>query len=137
MQILNHPYVFSYLHIPVQSGSDAVLTAMNREYTRAEFERVADTLLSLVPGLVLATDIICGFPGAQMPISATSAASFQFARAACIAYREPTRVIPRDMLHFDLPLYNAPFTIEIECSSPAGETDEDFQATMDLVSHYR
>ena len=56
--------MFAYLHIPVQSGSDAVLAAMNRDYTLADFEKVADTLLSLVPGLVLATDVICGFPGA-------------------------------------------------------------------------
>ncbi|EIE26794.1 hypothetical protein COCSUDRAFT_35241 [Coccomyxa subellipsoidea C-169] len=62
-EALNHPCVFSYLHVPVQSGSDAVLAAMNREYTSAEFRRVADTLLELVPGLELATDIICGFPG--------------------------------------------------------------------------
>jgi hypothetical protein len=33
---------------------------MNREYTRAEFVRVADTLLRLVPEMELATDIICG-----------------------------------------------------------------------------
>ncbi|BDA40551.1 probable threonylcarbamoyladenosine tRNA methylthiotransferase at N-terminal half [Coccomyxa sp. Obi] len=62
-EVLNHPCVFSYLHVPVQSGSDAVLTAMNREYNSAQFCRVADTLLGLVPGLELATDIICGFPG--------------------------------------------------------------------------
>lgn len=41
VQALNHPCVFSYLHVPVQSGSDAVLTAMNREYTSAEFHRCA------------------------------------------------------------------------------------------------
>eukprot|EP00892_Ulva_mutabilis_P006035 jgi/Ulvmu1/3803/UM018_0013.1 len=60
---LRHPAVFAYLHLPVQSGSDAVLTAMNREYTAAEFRRCADTLLRLVPDVQLATDIICGFPG--------------------------------------------------------------------------
>jgi len=62
-QVLNHPLVFSYLHIPVQSGSNAVLEGMNREYTAEEFRKCADTLLALVPGLELATDIICGFPG--------------------------------------------------------------------------
>ena len=35
-------------------------SGMNREYTRAQFERVADTLLRLVPEMELATDIICG-----------------------------------------------------------------------------
>lgn len=60
---LCHPSVFAYLHLPVQAGSDAVLAAMNREYTAAEFRRCADTLRELVPGVQLATDIICGFPG--------------------------------------------------------------------------
>ena len=44
-EILRHPKVFSFLHIPVQAGSDRVLTAMNREYTVAEFRKVADYLL--------------------------------------------------------------------------------------------
>ncbi|KAL4457896.1 hypothetical protein ABPG75_012761 [Micractinium tetrahymenae] len=62
-EILRDDRVFSYLHVPVQSGSDSVLGRMNREYSRADFERVCDTLLAAVPGLELATDIICGFPG--------------------------------------------------------------------------
>eukprot|EP00898_Chlorokybus_atmophyticus_P006186 jgi/Chlat1/6569/Chrsp45S06035 len=62
-EILRHPSVYAFLHVPVQSGSDAVLLGMNREYTSAEFRCVADTLLAQVPGLQLATDIICGFPG--------------------------------------------------------------------------
>eukprot|EP00616_Rhizochromulina_sp_CCMP1243_P019815 CAMPEP_0118986856 /NCGR_PEP_ID=MMETSP1173-20130426/42977_1 /TAXON_ID=1034831 /ORGANISM="Rhizochromulina marina cf, Strain CCMP1243" /LENGTH=133 /DNA_ID=CAMNT_0006937663 /DNA_START=49 /DNA_END=446 /DNA_ORIENTATION=+ len=60
---LRHPNVFSFLHVPVQSGADPVLTAMNREYTRAEFLQVADSLLEAVPDMIFATDIICGFPG--------------------------------------------------------------------------
>ncbi|GBG77947.1 hypothetical protein CBR_g25878 [Chara braunii] len=62
-EILCDARVYAFLHVPVQSGSDAVLKAMNREYTVAEFRQVADTLRNLVPGLHLATDIICGFPG--------------------------------------------------------------------------
>lgn len=37
--------------------------AMNREYTVSEFRKVVDTLTELVPGMQIATDIICGFPG--------------------------------------------------------------------------
>lgn len=37
--------------------------AMNREYTESEFRTVVDTLTELVPGMQIATDIICGFPG--------------------------------------------------------------------------
>ncbi len=62
-ECLNHPRMYSFLHVPVQSGSNTVLRAMNREYTREDFEEVCDTLIRLVPGLQLATDIICGFPG--------------------------------------------------------------------------
>ena len=59
---LNHPSVFSFLHVPLQSGSDNVLKNMNREYDSADFIKVADYLLKHVPGMTLATDIICGFP---------------------------------------------------------------------------
>ena len=62
-KLLNHPRCYAFLHVPVQSGSDAVLKGMNREYTRAEFCAVADYLFAEVPNLTLATDIICGFPG--------------------------------------------------------------------------
>jgi len=61
-EILKHPKVFSFLHIPVQSGSNKVLDAMNREYTVEEFRKVADHLLANVPDVTVATDIICGFP---------------------------------------------------------------------------
>ncbi|CAA0827795.1 Methylthiotransferase [Striga hermonthica] len=62
-EVLRHPCVYSFLHVPVQSGSDTILTAMNREYTVGEFRTVVDTLIELVPGMQIATDIICGFPG--------------------------------------------------------------------------
>ncbi|XP_049381011.1 uncharacterized protein LOC125845529 isoform X2 [Solanum stenotomum] len=61
--VLCHPCVYSFLHVPVQSGSDSILSAMNREYTVGEFRKVVDTLMELVPGMQIATDIICGFPG--------------------------------------------------------------------------
>lgn len=41
-QILCHPQVYSFLHIPVQSGSDAVLSDMKREYTSEHFCRIVD-----------------------------------------------------------------------------------------------
>ncbi|CAA3019831.1 threonylcarbamoyladenosine tRNA methylthiotransferase [Olea europaea subsp. europaea] len=62
-EVLRHPCVYSFLHVPVQSGSDTILSAMNREYTVGEFKTVVDTLTEMVPGMQIATDIICGFPG--------------------------------------------------------------------------
>lgn len=43
-KIFNHDRVYSFLHIPVQSGSDAVLSDMKREYCRADFEKVVKFL---------------------------------------------------------------------------------------------
>lgn len=60
--ILNHPRVYSFLHVPVQSGSDSVLGDMKREYCREEFEQIVEYLRENVPGITIATDIICGFP---------------------------------------------------------------------------
>ncbi|KAM7294151.1 threonylcarbamoyladenosine tRNA methylthiotransferase [Ixodes scapularis] len=61
-EILSHPRVYSFLHVPVQSGSDPVLAEMKREYTAAQFRTVIDFLRKAVPGITIATDIICGFP---------------------------------------------------------------------------
>ena len=43
-KILEHPRVYSFLHVPVQSASDSVLMDMKREYCQADFRRVADFL---------------------------------------------------------------------------------------------
>ena len=62
IKILNHPNVYSFIHIPVQSGSNAVLDKMLREYTIEEFNFLCDKFIEGVPNITLATDIICGFP---------------------------------------------------------------------------
>ncbi|KRZ71675.1 Threonylcarbamoyladenosine tRNA methylthiotransferase [Trichinella papuae] len=61
-EILNHPCVYSFLHIPVQSGSDAVLQDMRREYNVNDFCAVVEFMQKKVPGITIATDVICGFP---------------------------------------------------------------------------
>ncbi|PFH37384.1 radical SAM methylthiotransferase, MiaB/RimO family protein [Besnoitia besnoiti] len=63
VQVFAHPNVFEFLHLPLQSGSNNVLLAMNREYTAEQFEVVVRTLLEHFPRMTIATDIICGFPG--------------------------------------------------------------------------
>ncbi len=57
------PNVMEYLHLPLQSGSDAVLARMNRGYTRARYLELIDEVKTSVPGIALSTDIIVGFPG--------------------------------------------------------------------------
>jgi threonylcarbamoyladenosine tRNA methylthiotransferase CDKAL1 len=61
-EILNHPQVYGFLHIPIQAASDSVLLEMKREYTRKQFEHIVQYLKGRVPSLTIATDIICGFP---------------------------------------------------------------------------
>ena len=52
-----------YLHIPLQAGSDTILTAMRRLYTRQEFLDFVHLAHERVPGIGIGTDILVGFPG--------------------------------------------------------------------------
>lgn len=51
------------LHLPVQSGSDRILSAMNRKYTAADYLRKIDILKKYIPDCAVTTDLIVGFPG--------------------------------------------------------------------------
>jgi tRNA-2-methylthio-N6-dimethylallyladenosine synthase len=57
------PAVCEHVHLPVQSGSDAVLRRMLRRYTRARYLEVMGELRAAIPGITFSTDIIVGFPG--------------------------------------------------------------------------
>src|SRR5438093_202296 len=57
------PQVCPQVHLPVQSGSDTVLAAMNRTYTVAEYRAVVERLRAAIPGIALSTDVIVGFTG--------------------------------------------------------------------------
>jgi len=52
-----------YLHLPVQSGSDKILKAMNRKHTAADYLRVIDKIRAVRPDIALSGDFIVGFPG--------------------------------------------------------------------------
>ncbi|HMT91240.1 MAG TPA: MiaB/RimO family radical SAM methylthiotransferase, partial [Dermatophilaceae bacterium] len=57
------PNVMPSLHMPLQSGSDAVLKAMRRSYRSDRFLRILDEVRSLIPDAAITTDLIVGFPG--------------------------------------------------------------------------
>ncbi|HEX7482527.1 MAG TPA: tRNA (N(6)-L-threonylcarbamoyladenosine(37)-C(2))-methylthiotransferase, partial [Candidatus Bathyarchaeia archaeon] len=59
----DNPKIFKFLHLPVQSGDDAVLQYMRRFYTAEEFKRTVNTFRNEFSKLTLATDVIVGFPG--------------------------------------------------------------------------
>ena len=52
-----------YVHLPVQSGSDSILKAMNRPYTRGRYMELINDLRAVQPDIHISTDIIVGFPG--------------------------------------------------------------------------
>jgi threonylcarbamoyladenosine tRNA methylthiotransferase MtaB len=52
-----------HLHIPLQSGSDAMLESMGRPYDSGYFRRSAEKIYKILPGFTITTDIITGFPG--------------------------------------------------------------------------
>ncbi len=56
-------HVSPHLHLPFQSGSDAVLKRMNRSYTRERYLDLVASARETVPGLALSSDVIVGFPG--------------------------------------------------------------------------
>jgi len=57
------PQLMPYLHLPVQSGADRILEAMNRRHGRDLFLRLVDRLRRVRPDLALSSDFIVGFPG--------------------------------------------------------------------------
>ncbi len=57
------PRLSPYFHLPMQSGSDAVLKRMNRRYDRARYFDLVERLREVCPGIHLSTDLIVGFPG--------------------------------------------------------------------------
>lgn len=57
------PAVCEHVHLPVQSGSNAVLKRMLRRYTRERYLEVVGELRQAIPGITFSTDIIVGFPG--------------------------------------------------------------------------
>jgi len=57
------PKVCKHLHLPVQSGSNRILKAMRRRYTREEYLELVERLRFEVPGIAISTDVIVGFPG--------------------------------------------------------------------------
>lgn len=57
-----------HLHIPLQSGSDAILARMNRKYDTAYYQRLLEELAGRIPGIGLTADVMVGFPGETLQL---------------------------------------------------------------------
>jgi tRNA-2-methylthio-N6-dimethylallyladenosine synthase len=60
--IAGHPKVCGHIHLPIQAGSNRILTLMNRTYSVEEFDELVGRLRQAIPDLALTTDVIVGFP---------------------------------------------------------------------------
>jgi threonylcarbamoyladenosine tRNA methylthiotransferase MtaB len=63
LELWENPRMCRHLHLPMQSGSDAILRRMARRYNSARYCDIVTTAKRLVPGMAISTDIITGFPG--------------------------------------------------------------------------
>lgn len=86
------PAVCEHLHVPLQSGSDGVLSAMGRRYTAEEYaERIA-MARACIPGLALTTDVIAGLPGES---ERDHAETYDFVRRMAFSKLHVFRYSPR------------------------------------------
>jgi len=63
IELMEDDRIYSFLHLPLQSGSDKVLESMNRRYTAEEWKEITKDFRRKFPDLTLSTDMIVGFPG--------------------------------------------------------------------------
>ena len=102
----DRPRICRYLHLPVQSGSDRVLRAMNRGYTVAEYLALLERARCFLPDVEVATDIICGFPGETEEDHAATAALLErgrFKNAFIFKYSSRPGTTAHDKLADDVP----------------------------------
>ncbi len=106
------PQLMPYLHLPVQSGSDKILAAMNRRHTRDDYLRLIDRIRAARPDLALSSDFIVGFPGesdadfadtldlvAQMGLASAYSFKYSARPGTPAAEREadPARAVPESV----------------------------------------
>ena len=63
LEVFQHARVYKFLHLPVQSGSNRVLSLMRRGYSVETFVEIVEAFRKKIPDLYLCTDVIVGFPG--------------------------------------------------------------------------
>lgn len=63
IEVMGNPHLCRHLHIPLQSGSDEVLSRMHRNYTGTFYAELVQRLVERIPGIAVTADVMVGFPG--------------------------------------------------------------------------
>jgi threonylcarbamoyladenosine tRNA methylthiotransferase CDKAL1 len=63
IEVFTYPKIFKFLHLPIQSGDDQILTEMRRFYSAEQFKSTVTAFRESIPDLTVATDVIVGYPG--------------------------------------------------------------------------
>jgi tRNA-2-methylthio-N6-dimethylallyladenosine synthase len=114
------PALMPFVHLPVQSGSDRILAAMNRKHTADDYRRVIDRFRQVRQGIAFSSDFIVGFPGeTEQDFSATLALVTQIGYAAAYSFKYSPR-----------PGTPAAETREVV---PAAEMDERLERLQNLI----
>jgi tRNA-2-methylthio-N6-dimethylallyladenosine synthase len=95
-----------HIHLPVQSGSNEILKRMSRKYTRESYLELVRKMKAAIPGLVLSTDIIVGFPGEteeQFEETMSLVREVEFASAFTFIY-SPREGTPAAQMEDNVPL---------------------------------
>ncbi|MGE0420544.1 MAG: tRNA (N6-isopentenyl adenosine(37)-C2)-methylthiotransferase MiaB [Acetobacteraceae bacterium] len=114
------PTLMPYLHLPVQSGSDRILAAMNRKHTAADYLRIIDRLRAARPDIAFSSDFIVGHPGET---DADFEATMSLVRAVNFAQAFSFKYSPRP----GTPAAGAPAQV------PEAEKDRRLQALQALL----
>lgn len=85
----DHPNISRSIHLPLQSGSDRILSLMNRHYTMSDYMRIVDAIARSFDSYALTTDLIVGFPGEtedEFRATLDAVSSIRFDEAFTYAY---------------------------------------------------
>ncbi len=86
------PAVMPFVHLPVQSGSDRILAAMNRKHTASDYRRIVEKFRKAREDIAFSSDFIVGFPGeSEEDFSATLALVTQISYAAAYSFKYSPR----------------------------------------------
>jgi len=142
--IRDNPKVMEHVHLPIQSGDDAMLREMKRVYTVESFKEIVSELRSTVPGIAITTDVIVGFPGeTDVQFEATMQAfrDIRFDGAYMFAYsirpgtpagdREDQipELVKKERLNALIALQN-----EITCEINAARVDDELEVLVEGTS---